>query len=128
MVCKIPNTLSFADASAFPLCIAIAAHGLFSKDYLGLPFPSTTTAPNSAGKSILIWGGSSSVGSNAIQLRKAVGFEVITTCSARNAEYVKGLGADKVFDYTDKDAIGQVVAELDKTRWHLLWILFNNRT
>lgn len=114
MACKIPDTLSFTDASVFPLCIATAAQGLFSKEYLGLPFPSTTTAPNSTGKSILIWGGSSGVGSNAIQLCKAAGFEVITTCSARNAEYVKDLGADKVFDYTDKDAIDQIVTELDK--------------
>lgn len=30
-----------------------------------------------------------------IQLFKAAGFEVITTCSAQNFEYVKHLGADK---------------------------------
>ncbi|KAJ6015839.1 hypothetical protein N7540_010430 [Penicillium herquei] len=114
MACKIPDTLSFTDASVFPLCIATAAHGLFSKDYLGLPFPSTTIAPNSSGKSILIWGGSSGVGSNAIQLCKGAGFEVITTCSPHNTQYVKDLGADIVFDYTDKDAIDEVVAALDK--------------
>ncbi|CAI7625232.1 unnamed protein product [Penicillium glandicola] len=112
---SIPDSMSFTDASVFPLCIATAAHGLFSKDYLGLPFPTTSTASNSTGKYILIWGGSSGVGSNAIQLCKAAGFEVITSCSARNAEYVKGLGADKVFYYTDADAIDQVVAELDKS-------------
>ncbi|KAJ5209792.1 hypothetical protein N7449_004171 [Penicillium cf. viridicatum] len=110
MACKIPDSMSFTNASAFPLCIATAAYGLFSKDYLGLPFPTTSTAPNCTGKSILIWG----VGSNAIQLCKAAGFEVLTTCSAHNAEYVKGLGADKVFYYTDADAIDQVVVELDK--------------
>ncbi|CRL21532.1 Alcohol dehydrogenase superfamily, zinc-containing [Penicillium camemberti] len=114
MACKIPDSMSFTDASVFPLCIATAAYGLFSKDYLGLPFPTISTAPNSTGKSILIWGGSSGVGSNAIQLCKAAGFEVLTTCSAHNAEYVKGLGADKVFYYTDADAIDQVVVELDK--------------
>ncbi|KAJ5730947.1 uncharacterized protein N7483_005455 [Penicillium malachiteum] len=115
LACKIPDTLSFTDASVFPLCIATAAQGLFSKEYLSLSFPSTTTGPNSMGKSILIWGGSSGVGSNAIQLCKAAGFEVITTCSSRNAKYVKDLGADIVFDYTDKNVIDQVVAELDKS-------------
>ncbi|KAJ5703467.1 hypothetical protein N7493_011856 [Penicillium malachiteum] len=39
MACKIPGDLSFTDASVFPLCIATAAYGLFSKEYLGLPFP-----------------------------------------------------------------------------------------
>ncbi|KAJ5770672.1 oxidoreductase [Penicillium nucicola] len=114
MACKIPDSLSFTDASVFPLCIATAAQGLFSKEYLGLPFPSTTTASTNRGTSILIWGGSSGVGSNAIQLCKAAGFEVITTCSARNVEYVKGLGVDKVFDYTDEHAIDQIIAEIDK--------------
>lgn len=77
MACKIPDSLSFAEASVFPLCIATAAHGLFSKDYLALPFPTTNTPANSTGKTILIWGGSSGVGSNAIQLSKAAGFEVL---------------------------------------------------
>ncbi|CAI7644692.1 unnamed protein product [Penicillium viridicatum] len=102
MACKIPDSMSFTNASVFPLCIATAAYGLFSKDYLDLPFPTTTTAPNSTGKSILIWGGSSGVGSNAIQLCKAAGFEVLTTCSAHNTEYVRGLGADKVVVELDK--------------------------
>ncbi|EAU34596.1 conserved hypothetical protein [Aspergillus terreus NIH2624] len=67
-----------------------------------------------AGKSVFIWGGSSGVGSNAIQLCKGAGFEVITTCSAHNFEYVKRLGADKVFDYKDPSVIDRVVAELDR--------------
>ncbi|KAF7136708.1 hypothetical protein CNMCM5793_006026 [Aspergillus hiratsukae] len=115
LACKIPDSLTFAEASVFPLCIATAAHGLFSKDYLALPFPSASAPANSTGKSILIWGGSSGVGSNAIQLSKAAGFEVFTTCSARNFEYVKGLGADHLYDYNDPDVISKVVAELDKS-------------
>ncbi|CBF82913.1 hypothetical protein AN3339.2 [Aspergillus nidulans FGSC A4] len=111
LACKIPDSLSFAEASVFPLCIATAAYGLFSKDYLGLPLPKIN--PTSTGKSILIWGGSSGVGSNAIQLSKAAGFEVITTCSAHNFDYVKRLGADKVFDYKDPFVIDKIVAELD---------------
>ncbi|EAW07072.1 zinc-binding alcohol dehydrogenase family protein [Aspergillus clavatus NRRL 1] len=114
MACKIPDSLSFTEASVFPLCIATAAYGLFSKDYLGLPFPTTKTLANSTGKSIFIWDGSSGVGSNAIQLCKAAGFEVFTTCSARNFEYVKSLGADHVYNYNDPDVIRTVVAELDK--------------
>ena len=112
MACKIPDSLSFNDASVFPLCIATAAHGLFSKDYLGMPFPKVNST--STGKSVFIWGGSSGVGSNAIQLSKGAGFEVITTCSARNFDYVKSLGADKVFDYNSPYAINDIAAELDK--------------
>ncbi len=45
---------------------------------------------------------STSVGSNAIQLAVAAGYEVITTSSPRNFDYVKKLGASQVFDYNSK--------------------------
>ncbi|KAK9484580.1 hypothetical protein V1527DRAFT_483835 [Lipomyces starkeyi] len=86
--------------------------GFQDYDYLGMPFPKVNST--STGKSVFIWGGSSGVGSNAIQLSKAAGFEVITTCSARNFDYVKCLGADKVFDYNSPSAINDIAAELDK--------------
>ncbi|KAM0549491.1 hypothetical protein ACHAPJ_009307 [Fusarium lateritium] len=110
--CKIPDSLPFTDAAVLPLCLMTAAHGLFSKDYLGLPLPSID--PTSTGKSILVWSGSSGVGSNAIQLAKAAGFRVIATCSPHNFDHVKSLGAEVVFDYNDPSAIDQIVTELDK--------------
>ena len=114
MVSKIPDSLSFNDASVFPLCLATAAHGLFTKDYLGLSFPKLGSSSSSNGQSILIWGGSSGVGSNAIQMCKGAGYEVLTTCSARNVDFVKGLGADKVYDYSSPSVIEDIIAELDK--------------
>jgi Zn-dependent alcohol dehydrogenase len=47
----------------------------------------------------LVWAGSSSVGGSAIQLAVAAGYEVITTASPKNFEYVKKLGASQAFDY-----------------------------
>ncbi|KAF7136801.1 hypothetical protein CNMCM5793_006319 [Aspergillus hiratsukae] len=111
---KFPTPCLSLKHLSFPSASRRRAHGLFSKDYLALPFPTTNTPANRTGKSIFIWGGSSGVGSNAIQLSKAAGFEVFTTCSARNFEYVKDLGADHVYDYNDPDVISKVVAELDK--------------
>lgn len=112
LTAKIPGTLSFTDVSVFPLCISTCAFSLFDKDFLGLPLPPLN--PTSTGKSVLIWGGSSAVGCNGIQLAKAAGFEVITTCSPRNFDYVKSLGADKVFDYNSPSVTDDLVAELDK--------------
>ena len=114
LACSIPETLSFAEAAVFPLCISTTAHGLFSKAYLGLPFPNIDIAPNSAGKSILIWGGSSGIGSNAIQLSKASGLEVITTCSVHNFDFVKKLGADHVFDHGASDVVSQILEVLEE--------------
>mmetsp|Transcript_14374 Transcript_14374/g.23442 ORF Transcript_14374/g.23442 Transcript_14374/m.23442 type:complete len:217 (+) Transcript_14374:53-703(+) len=64
------------------------------------------------GQRLLVLGGSSSTGSAAIQLAKAKGFHVTTTCSSRNIEYVKSLDADRVIDYT-KTHWPDVVEDLD---------------
>ncbi|EXJ83466.1 hypothetical protein A1O1_07089 [Capronia coronata CBS 617.96] len=97
MVSSIPDSLAYEDAAVIPLGLSTAASGLFQKDYLGLQYPSISPQPT--GKTLLIWGGSTSVGSNAIQLAVAAGYDVITTASPRNFEYVKGLGATQAFDY-----------------------------
>ena len=56
-----------------------------------------------AGETILIQGGAGGVGSVAIQLAKHIGAHVISTASAANQTYVRGLGADKVIDYNAQD-------------------------
>jgi NADPH:quinone reductase-like Zn-dependent oxidoreductase len=52
------------------------------------------------GKSIVITGGSGGVGGFAVQLAKLSGLTVYATCSSKNADYVRQLGADDVIDYT----------------------------
>lgn len=57
-----------------------------------------------AGESILVHGGSSGIGSTAIQLAKAFGATVYTTVgSAAKAEFCRSLGADHVINYRDQD-------------------------
>jgi NADPH:quinone reductase-like Zn-dependent oxidoreductase len=97
-----------ANAAVLPLSISTAASGLFYQ--LGLPYPSLTPVPT--GKTILIWGGSSSCGSSAIQLAVAAGFSVATTASNANHEYVKSLGASQVFDYKDPNVIETILKTL----------------
>ncbi|KAI1502209.1 GroES-like protein [Biscogniauxia marginata] len=109
---KIPDSIPYRDVTVFPLCISTCSFSLFGKDYLALPLPSLN--PTSTGKSVLIWGGSSACGSNGIQLAKAAGFEVVTTCSAGSFDYVKSIGADKVFDRNSPTVADDVAAELDK--------------
>ncbi|KAL6721660.1 hypothetical protein ACLMJK_000764 [Lecanora helva] len=113
MAAVIPEPLSFKDAAVFPLCITTSAWSLFGKEYLALRSLPTLN-PKKTGQSVLIWGGSSAVGSNAIQLAKAAGYEVITTCSPHNFDYVKNLGANKIFDHNSPSVIDEVTAEVDK--------------
>jgi NADPH:quinone reductase-like Zn-dependent oxidoreductase len=110
MASPIPETMNFEDASVLPLGISTAACGLFQKDFLAMHAPSA--APTRTGKTLLIWGGSTSVGSNAIQLAVAAGYEVITTASPRNFAYVQKLGAREAFDYRSKTVIPDIVSAL----------------
>lgn len=113
-IALIPDSVTFEDASVLPLALSTAAAGLFqSKDqgYLGLDVPSTN--PKKSNKTLLVWGGSSSVGTAAIQLAVASGVTVVTTCSSRNQQLVEKLGA-KSFDYNSPSIVGDLVAELGK--------------
>jgi NADPH:quinone reductase-like Zn-dependent oxidoreductase len=90
--------------------LSTAACGLFQEEFLALRLPAGGTVPT--GETVLVWGGSTSVGSNAIQLAAAAGYEVITTASPHNFEYVKGLGAGQVFDYRSGSVVADVIAAL----------------
>lgn len=106
----IPDSISYADASVIPLALDTAAHGLYSKTeegFLGLPYPSLN--PTSSGKTIVIWGGSSSVGALATQLATASGARVVSTASAHNHAFAKSLGASEVVDYREASAVDDVV-------------------
>ncbi len=107
MAAPIPRTMPYERAAVLPLGLSTAACGLFQKDHLALHYPSAT--PNPTGKTLLVWGGSTSVGSNAIQLAVAAGYEVITTSSPRNFGYVKKLGASQVFDYNSTTVAEDVI-------------------
>lgn len=94
MLQPIPAGLSFAQAAILPTAGTTALGGLIDVGQLR------------AGQSVPINGGAGGVGSIAIPIAKAAGARVLTTCSAHNADYVLGLGADLAIDYRS----GNVVA------------------
>jgi NADPH:quinone reductase-like Zn-dependent oxidoreductase len=107
MTSPIPDAVSFEAASVMPLGVSTAACGMFQKEFLGMNAPSAAATPT--GKTLIVWGGSTSVGSNAIQLAVAAGYDVVTTASPRNFAYVKGLGAREAFDYNAKTVVADIV-------------------
>lgn len=82
-----PAAYSLAEAAAYPT-VAVAAWR-----YL------VQAAGVRAGERVLIHGGAGGVGSVAVQIAKARGAYVIATASARNHDYLRGIGADQVIDY-----------------------------
>ena len=81
MVSAIPDSLSFEQASVLPLALSTAASGMFQKDQLGLTLPSAS--PADLAETVLVWGGSTSVGSNAIQLARNAGYRVVDRIPAQ---------------------------------------------
>lgn len=66
------------------------------------------------------------MGSNAIQLAIASGYEVATTASYKNFEYVKKLGANQVFVYTQLTVIDDIVSALEGKQIAGLFDAINN--
>jgi NADPH:quinone reductase-like Zn-dependent oxidoreductase len=93
-----PTKASWNEAASIPLAALTAYQGLH--DYCKI----------TAGQTVLVTGGSGGVGGFGVQIAKAAGATVISTCSAKNIEYVKGLGADHVIDYTVGPIAEQVKA------------------
>ncbi|MDZ4263423.1 MAG: zinc-dependent alcohol dehydrogenase family protein [Pseudomonadota bacterium] len=97
-----PKSISFAEAAAAPLVLITAWESLF--DSCELEDENT----------VLIHAGAGGVGHVAIQLAKAAGARVCTTVgSAEKAEFVRGLGADKVIQYKDEDFVKAVLEWTD---------------
>ncbi|KAH7117852.1 zinc-binding oxidoreductase CipB [Dendryphion nanum] len=116
VVAKIPSSLSYANAAVFPLSISTAATCLFKKETLALPL-SLSTTPSDTGKSVLVWGGSSSVGASAIQLAVAAGVKVVSVAGKHNIQKVKDLGASAVFDHSSPTVIDDIVSALEGTEY-----------
>jgi len=91
IVAKKPDTVSHVNAAALALTGLTALSAI--EDTLKLK----------PGETILIQGGAGGVAGFAIQLAKHIGARVITTASAANHDYVRGLGADQIMDYSAVD-------------------------
>jgi NADPH:quinone reductase-like Zn-dependent oxidoreductase len=115
VVAKIPSNLEYTSATVLPLAISTASTCLFLKSTLALPLP--TSKPTSTGKSVLIWGGSSSVGAAAIQLAAGAGVKVVSVASKHNLEKLKDLGASAAFDYNSSSVIDDIIAALESTEF-----------
>jgi NADPH:quinone reductase-like Zn-dependent oxidoreductase len=82
-----PRRLGYAEAASVPIGALTAWQGLF--DRAGLR----------AGERVLVHGGAGAVGIWAVQLARWRGAKVTATVSARNAEFVRELGAAQTIDY-----------------------------
>ena len=62
-----------------------------------------TKAKIQSGQHVLVNGATGAIGSAAVQLLKRLGVVVTAVCGTEHVELVRGLGADRVIDYTAED-------------------------
>lgn len=86
-----PANLTMTEAASLPLVALTAWQALVERANLR------------PGQKVLIQAGTGGVGTIAIQLAKHLGATVATTASAKNADFLKELGADIVIDYRTQD-------------------------
>ena len=95
-----PASLDWAEAAAVPLAALTAWQCLTERLQLA------------EGETVLVHAAAGGVGHFAAQMAVALGARAIGTASARNEEFVRGLGAEFV-DYRDGELPGRVDAALD---------------
>ncbi|KAF5369593.1 hypothetical protein D9758_002657 [Tetrapyrgos nigripes] len=97
---KIPEKISYSQASSLPLALATAAIGLYAESPSGIGLnPTFDSSVNFSGQVAIVIGGSTSVGQLAIQLLRLAKFDsIITYASAQHDSYLKSLGATECID------------------------------
>jgi NADPH2:quinone reductase len=91
---RIPPNLSMKEAGAIPETFFTVWHNVFERGAL------------KSGETLLVHGGTSGIGTTAIQLAKAFGAKVITTAgSPEKCEAARKLGADLAINYRTEDFV-----------------------
>lgn len=110
LAAPLPADVTHEQASALPLALITSAAGLFGPDYLALDPPIVPARPGASTRSVIVTGGASAVGSAAVQLAAAAGYEVVSTASPKNFDRVRALGAAHVFDYRSETVAADIGA------------------
>ncbi len=94
----LPVGMTLTEGAAIPETFFTVWHNVFQRGGL------------KQGETLLVHGGSSGIGTTAIQLASAFGAYVITTAGSREkCEACLGLGADRAINYRDEDFVASVM-------------------
>ncbi|KAK9482631.1 chaperonin 10-like protein [Lipomyces starkeyi] len=121
----LPDAIPFTEGVVVPFALEAAVCALsikvpgvaipgVSTPALGLPYPSPQD-PVPSGKTLVLYGGSSSVGSMTTQLATAAGIHVISIAGKHNFDFSKRCGAAQVFDHKDPAVADKVIEAVGKS-------------
>ncbi|KAI5919461.1 GroES-like protein [Camillea tinctor] len=91
------------------------------REHMAALLPATTPyehacQPKSTNQAVVITSGASSVGASAVQLAAAAGYDVYTTASPKNFDFVQGLGAVDVLDYHKSSCVDDMATALQSKK------------
>src|SRR6478672_11267446 len=105
----VPSSVSIQEAGAIPEARMTVWHNVFERGAL------------KPGETLLIHGGSSGIGTMAIQLAKAFGSKVIVTVGSQDKiDACLKLGADRAINYKTEDFVAVVKAETNNAGANLI--------
>ncbi len=105
----IPAGLSMSEAAALPETFFTVWHNVFERGAL------------QSGETLLVHGGTSGIGTTAIQLARAFGATVLATAgSAKKCEFSVKIGAQRAINYLEEDFPEVVKAETDGMGAHVI--------
>ncbi len=104
-----PQNVTYEQAAAVPIGGLTALQALRDKGKL------------QPGQKVLINGAAGGVGTFAVQISKWMGARVTGICSTRNVDLVRGIGAERVIDYTREDFTA------NSERYDVIFDLVGNR-
>ncbi|CAH0025857.1 unnamed protein product [Clonostachys rhizophaga] len=96
LVLRVPSEMSLTGAVTLGAALLTSSIALWD----ALQITATPESPAKDPFPVLVFGGSTSSGTMAIQLLKLSGIEPVATCSPHNFDLVKSFGASSVYDYT----------------------------
>ncbi|KAF2800774.1 alcohol dehydrogenase [Melanomma pulvis-pyrius CBS 109.77] len=108
-----PRNVGWEEAATVPLSALSAWQALFVHGKLEPVFPAKGESRNE-GKRVLVTAASGGVGIWGVQLAHQAGTTVVGTCGTSNVEFVKGLGADTVLDYSKTKLLEWVGEDREK--------------
>lgn len=121
MSAKLSVDIPHAHAAALSIMVRTAADALINQ--FDLAFPAIGVHGSKTTGALVIWGGASTVGTAAIQLAKAMKFDLIlVTASPSNHEALLHLGASQCFDYNDPEVVRSIRTAVEKSGLPLAYV------
>ncbi|KAH7305591.1 enoyl reductase [Stachybotrys elegans] len=106
LVYLLPNHLTYQEGATIGVSLPTVAMSVYYPWKFPFPCPESvhqdpqsSTALNDTQQHVLVYGGSTAMGTMALQLLRLSGLVPVCTCSPRNFAMVKALGAAEAFDY-----------------------------